>query len=108
MDEQLDSQNTSDTPQEPDIEPLIQDEAETDADVLPFRYKITSFGKDYPVDALVKRMNSGAISVPRFQRQYVWKKPQADRFIESLLLGLPVPGIFLAEGGPRGSLLVLD
>ncbi len=42
-----------------------------------------------------------------FQREYVWSRPKADRFIESLLLGLPVPGIFLVkEAG--GRLLVLD
>lgn len=39
----------------------------------------------------------GDIEIPPFQRGYVWKKPQADRFIESLLLGLPVPGIFLTQ-----------
>src|SRR5262249_53984864 len=36
-----------------------------------------------------------------------WKKQQADRFIESLLLGLPVPGIFLVKE-ESGRHLVLD
>jgi len=45
--------------------------------------------------------------VARFQREYVWSKLQADRFIESLLLGLPVPGIFLVKE-TNGILLVLD
>jgi hypothetical protein len=34
-------------------------------------------------------------------------KSQADRFVESLLLGLPVPGIFLVQE-PDSTLLVLD
>jgi len=34
-------------------------------------------------------------------------RPKADRFIESLLLGLPVPGIFLVKEA-TGRLLVLD
>src|SRR5207245_1740711 len=42
-----------------------------------------------------------------FQREYVWPRPKADRFIESLLLGLPVPGIFLVKE-LNGRLLVLD
>ena len=42
-----------------------------------------------------------------FQREYVWPRPKADRFIESLLLGLPVPGIFLVKEH-SGRLLVLD
>lgn len=42
-----------------------------------------------------------------FQREFVWKKSQADRFIESLLLGLPIPSIFLVKE-PNGKFLVLD
>jgi hypothetical protein len=42
-----------------------------------------------------------------FQRRFVWSRPQMDKFIESLLLGLPVPGVFLVrEKGNK--LLVLD
>jgi hypothetical protein len=44
---------------------------------------------------------------PGFQREFVWSKVQADRFIESLLLGFPVPGIFLVQA-EEGVLLVLD
>jgi len=89
-------------------------------EVLPTKYTITSYGADYPVDGLVKRMEQGDIIVPSFnkeveegqkiigfQRDFVWRKPQADKFIESLLLGLPVPGIFLVKE-PNGKLLVLD
>ena len=90
---------------EEDVEVL--DEAEED---IPFTYSITSYGADYPVDSLIKRMESRDIAVPTFdwvskedtevvgfQREYVWAKPKADKFIESLLLGLPVPGIFLVK-----------
>jgi len=72
------------------------------------------------VDALVRRMNDGDIVIPTFgfsvndsnniqgfQRNYVWTKPKSDRFIESLLIGLPVPGIFLVRD-TENKLLVLD
>jgi hypothetical protein len=98
-----------------DIEDL--DEA---LEVIPYTYSITAYGADYPVDSIVKRMEAGDIIVPRFswepekesrivgfQREYVWPRPKADKFIESLLLGLPVPGIFLVKE-PSGRLLVLD
>lgn len=103
----------------------VIDEAVEDLDefseVLPTTtFSITSYGADYPVDGLVKRITEGDIVVPifnaapldgqttvGFQREFVWKKPQADRFVESLLLGLPVPGIFLVKE-PNGKLLVLD
>lgn len=90
------------------------------SEVIPFNYAITAYGADPQVDGLVKRMKEGDIFVPlfslsageadlpvRFQREYVWKKQQADRFIESLLLGLPVPGIFLVKED-SGRNLVLD
>jgi Protein of unknown function DUF262 len=89
-------------------------------EVLPTTYSITSYGADYPVDGLVKRMTQGDIVVPLFridpepgqstvgfQREFVWTKPQADHFVESLLLGLPVPGIFLVKES-NGKHLVLD
>lgn len=77
-------------------------------EVLPFRYSITSYGADYPVDALVKRMRDGTLYVPPFQRGFVWSITVASRFIESLLLGLPVPGIFLSKEPDSQRLLVID
>jgi uncharacterized protein with ParB-like and HNH nuclease domain len=75
---------------------------------IPIRYSITSYGADYPVDGLVNRIESGAIYVPDFQRKYVWPVRLASRFIESLLLGLPVPGIFLAREQESSRLIVID
>jgi hypothetical protein len=86
----------------------VEDDAFAADDPLPFTYEITSYGADYAVDGLVKRMESGDIVVPDFQRDVVWNKRQRDRFIESLLLGLPVPGIFLARTPEGSRLLVLD
>lgn len=43
---------------------------------------------------------------PELQRKYVWDKTEASRFIESILLGLPVPSIFLAQ--TRSQKLIVD
>lgn len=75
---------------------------------LPFRYAISSYGADYPVDGLVKRLKEGTIYVPPFQRSYVWSVRDASRFVESLLLGLPVPGVFLSKEEETNKLLVID
>ncbi|QLE59120.1 DUF262 domain-containing protein [Nostoc sp. TCL26-01] len=77
-------------------------------EIIPFKYSITSYGADYPVDSLVKRLENGSIYIPSLQRRYVWKLEQASRFIESLLLGLPVPGIFLSKEKETQKLLVID
>jgi hypothetical protein len=102
-----------------EIEEQVEDLDEAE-EVIPFTYSITAYGADYPVDSLVKRIEAKDIIVPvfnwdkpqdtqilGFQRDYVWPRSKADRFIESLLLGLPVPGIFLVKE-PSGVLLVLD
>lgn len=34
---------------------------------------------------------------PDFQRNYIWTNKKASKFIESLLLGIPIPTIFLSE-----------
>lgn len=35
---------------------------------------------------------------PEFQRVFRWKDSQKSRFIESILLGIPIPPIFVAQG----------
>lgn len=79
-----------------------------DEDPIQYEYSITSYGADYPVDGLVKRVRNNDVYVPPFQRDYVWSINDASRFIESLLLGLPVPGIFLSKEPKDQQLLVID
>jgi len=92
------------------IEEEIQDasigedeEASTDV-----RYQVSSYGADYPVDGLVKRLINDDIILPKFQREFVWPQTQASKFIESLLLGLPVPAIFLSKDVSTQKLQVID
>lgn len=75
---------------------------------ITFKYSITSYGADFPVDGLVKRIGNEDITIPPFQRGYVWNVATASRFIESLLLGLPVPGIFLYVDPETEKLVVID
>jgi len=82
------------------------EEGEPDEQV-PVRYDITSFGADFIVDGLVKRLRESDVYIPPFQRNFVWSTRDASRFIESLLLGLPVPGIFLSKD-ENSRLLVVD
>jgi uncharacterized protein with ParB-like and HNH nuclease domain len=90
-----------------DIDETQVDDSSED-ETLDFTYSITSYGADYPVDSLVNRLRDEKIRVPLFQRGYVWNEKQASRFIESLLLGLPVPGIFLSKDVDSADLLVID
>ncbi|QOS67111.1 DUF262 domain-containing protein [Eggerthella guodeyinii] len=82
------------------------DDIEDDGSISPITYDVSSYGSDPEVESLVNRLNRGAILIPAFQRNYVWTISDASRFIESLLLGLPVPGIFLAQDKDNRQLVI--
>jgi uncharacterized protein with ParB-like and HNH nuclease domain len=83
----------------------VNEKEEAQATVI---YDITSYGADYDVEGLVKRLDRGDIFIPSFQRDYVWNQVEASRLVESLLLGLPVPGVFLAKDNDTNKLSVID
>ena len=69
-------------------------------------FNITSWGADPSVRELITQYKEGDIEKPELQRKYVWDKKKASRFIESLLLGLPVPSIFLANTSDEKKLII--
>jgi hypothetical protein len=85
----------------------VDDEAANDAPAST-SFVITSYGADYTVDTIIARVKSEAFYVPKFQRNFVWSQRHASRFIESLLMGLPVPGIFLYKEAQTNKHLVVD
>jgi hypothetical protein len=77
-------------------------------------------GQDFDVDGLIRRLEKRDIVIPSFgtqddsivtagfQRGFVWTRGQMDRFIESILLGYPIPGLFLVRQRADKRYLVLD
>lgn len=64
-------------------------------------FNISSWGADLSFRELVSMYEDDELVKPELQRKYVWDKVEASRFIESILLGLPVPSIFLAQSGSQ-------
>lgn len=60
-------------------------------------YNINSWGADLSFRELITMYEEDELIKPELQRNYVWEKVEASRFIDSLLLGLPVPSVFLAN-----------
>ncbi|HHQ4773624.1 TPA: DUF262 domain-containing protein, partial [Aeromonas veronii] len=69
-------------------------------------YNITSWGADLSFRELITMYDEDELIKPELQRHYVWDKVEASRFIESLLLGLPVPSIFLANTSDDKKLII--
>jgi hypothetical protein len=67
-------------------------------------------GNDWTTETLINQINKGNVSLnPDFQRRDAWDKKRKSKFIESLIIGLPVPQVVLAESKQRrGSYIVLD
>lgn len=70
-------------------------------------YDITVSPNDFNVMTLCSFVESGSVRIPGFQRNFVWDIWRASRLIESLILGLPVPQLFLYEQ-KRNRFLVID
>jgi hypothetical protein len=70
-------------------------------------YDLTATPNDFNVQTIFNCIENGVFKIPSFQRNYVWDIGQASKLIESLILGLPVPQIFLYEAG-RNQFLVID
>ncbi len=70
-------------------------------------YDISVSPNDFNVNTIFDFIKGGTIKIPNFQRNYVWDMKRASKLIESLLIGVPIPQIFLYEE-KRNSFLVID
>lgn len=68
------------------------------------------WGTDWTAATLVDQLRRGTIALdPTFQRRDAWTDERKGSFIESLILGLPIPQLVLAENKKmRGRFLVID
>ncbi|PIT87474.1 MAG: hypothetical protein COU31_02800 [Candidatus Magasanikbacteria bacterium CG10_big_fil_rev_8_21_14_0_10_40_10] len=89
-----------------ELENIASEEADSEIDTA--RYKIKTYGADFTLELLSKKIDDKEIVIPKFQRRYVWNIKKASKLIESFLLGLPVPQVFLYREEESQDLLVVD
>src|SRR4051794_38536071 len=61
----------------------------------PPSYEIATYPADFTLEVLETKWKAGELIIPPFQRGFVWSQAQASKLIESFLVGLPVPAVFL-------------
>ena len=68
------------------------------------------FSTDWTTETIINQIHKGNIELnPNFQRRDAWTTKEKSRFIESLMLGFPIPPIVLAVNNfDRGKYIVLD
>ena len=69
-------------------------------------YDLVSIPNDFNTRTVVDFIDSRVVLIPGFQRNYVWDIKRASRLIESIIMALPVPQIFLYEQGPDRYLVI--
>ena len=89
-----------------DLEPNTSEDE--DYDSAPPDYQIATYPADYTLEVLYQKWQAGDIRIPDFQRGFVWKQVQASKLIESFLVGLPVPAIFLYNEHKSQRYFVID
>lgn len=62
---------------------------------------------DYTVEYLTEKVRSGEYYVSEYQREMIWDDATQSRFIESVLIGLPISPIFLWQAN-EGLLEIVD
>lgn len=65
---------------------------------------------DWTAETILSQLNRNNIDLdPTFQRRSAWTESKQSLFVESLILGLPIPQLILADApGKRGSFIVID
>lgn len=80
-------------------------------DIEKVNYKtLKVYSRDWTVDTIFNQITQGNIDLnPKFQRRNAWKDDKRSMLIESLILGVPVPQIVLAEDPyNKNSFIVID
>lgn len=74
-----------------EIEEIVNEQDEQEVLI---EYDITTYPSDFTLSGLYKMWDNKNITIPDYQREFVWSIKQASLLIESFLIGLPVPPIF--------------
>jgi len=70
--------------------------------------RIEFYLTEYSVELLAAKMRNGDFEIPPYQREDTWEQERKWRFIESLLMGLPIPFLFFWESPTSGKLEIID
>jgi len=84
------------------------DEVEAvESQILEQSKRIDFYLTEYSVEMLANKTRNREFVVPEYQREFTWEPERKSRFIESLLMGLPIPFLFFWER-PDGKLEIVD
>lgn len=85
-------------------------DSQIEVEQKPVSFDIREFTVEIYVQKYIEGIDKddNELYIPDYQREFVWDTKHQSRFIESLILGLPVPFIFAAEIKESGRLEIVD
>lgn len=81
--------------------------AAAEAQIIEQAKRIDFYLTEYSVELLAIKVQSEEFVVPDYQREFTWEPERKSKFIESLIMGLPIPFLFFWEM-PNGNLEIVD
>ena len=79
-----------------------------DDQILERTKRIDYYITEYSIELLANKMEGGDFEVPDYQREFTWEEERKWRFIESILMNLPIPFLFFWENPASGKLEIVD
>ena len=89
------------------IDEKVQVKEEQEEITPPTQYDISIYPADFTLEVLHQKYKDSEIVIPDIQRGFVWTLKQSSLLIDSFLMGLPIPSIFLYRDEEE-KLLVID
>lgn len=85
-----------------------QQVAEAEAQIQERSKRIEYYITELSVEILAQKTREHEYVVPGYQREFTWEEARRWRFIESLIMGLPIPFLFFWEDPATGKLEIVD
>jgi hypothetical protein len=86
----------------------LETQKKADEQIQSYSKKIDFYMSEYTVEILAKKVADKEYTVPEYQREFTWDEPRKSKFIESLLIGLPIPFLFFWMNNETGKLEIVD
>jgi uncharacterized protein with ParB-like and HNH nuclease domain len=84
----------------------VEDESEDEELGTHVEFDIATYPSDLTLSVIHEMWRDKDITIPSFQRNFVWNIKQSSLLIESFLLGLPVPQVFFYIDGENKNLVI--
>src|ERR1022692_3673074 len=75
--------------------------------IIDLTKRIEFYLTEYSVEMLALKVRDGTYVVPAYQRKFTWEEPRKWKFIESVIMSLPIPFLFFWQM-PEGGLEIVD